>query len=131
MKNAYSELCEKLEKVKKKFSDIKNCWVCNFDAEFWLFRREPSYFVMYENTKDNIRELKKWLKKYNYDSGYGWQELYWEVVFNDGTRLERWEYDGAEWREYKKTPDIKQPEFFRKVEEKWRYEHTHSVLDIE
>lgn len=41
-----------------------------------------------------------------YDGGFGAQEVATDlvVVFNDGTWLERHEYDGSEWWEYKKTP---------------------------
>ena len=39
-----------------------------------------------------------------YDDGYGGQELYGTIVFNDGTWLERGEYDGSEWWAYKNTP---------------------------
>ena len=53
--------------------------------------------------------MKKFLKdKYsNYDSWYWWQVLYGEIVFKDRTWLERWEYDGSEWWEYKKCPERK------------------------
>jgi hypothetical protein len=33
---------------------------------------------------------------FEYDNGYGLQELYGTVWFSDGTWLERWEYDGSE-----------------------------------
>lgn len=130
MRNSYYELCDILKEHKKKFSDIKYCRLSNFDVEFWLTRWKPDYFVMNYNDKDSVSKLKKRLKNYNYDSWYGGQELFWEIVFNDGTWLERWEYDGSEWREYKKTPEIKDYELFRNVEKKWNYEETHSVLDV-
>lgn len=41
---------------------------------------------------------------FNYDSGYGGQELYGCIVFEDGSWLERGEYDGSEWWGYKSTP---------------------------
>lgn len=37
----------------------------------------------------------------NYDSGFGSQELYGCVVFNDDSWLERYEYDGSECWDYK------------------------------
>lgn len=43
---------------------------------------------------------------FEYDHGYGSQELFGTVWLEDGTWLERGEYDGSEWWEYKKTPDI-------------------------
>lgn len=41
-----------------------------------------------------------------YDSGYGWPEIVVDlvIVFNDGSWLQRAEYDGSEWWEYHKTP---------------------------
>jgi hypothetical protein len=41
---------------------------------------------------------------FTYDAGYGGQELFGFVVFEDGTWLERGEYDGSEWWEHKQTP---------------------------
>jgi len=43
---------------------------------------------------------------FTYDSGYGEQELYGTVWLQDGTWLERGEYDGSEWWEHKKLPPI-------------------------
>lgn len=42
-----------------------------------------------------------------YDDGYGSQRLFGVVVFKDGTWLERGEYDGSEWWEFKSTPNMK------------------------
>ena len=39
-----------------------------------------------------------------YDDGFGGQELDGTIVFKDGTWLERGEYDGSEWWEYKCKP---------------------------
>lgn len=41
-----------------------------------------------------------------YDSGYGGQQLDGVIWYRDGTWSERAEYDGAEWWEYKRMPDI-------------------------
>lgn len=43
---------------------------------------------------------------FTYDAGYGGQELFGYVWFQDGSWLERGEYDGSEWWAYKKTPVI-------------------------
>ena len=44
---------------------------------------------------------------FNYDAGYGGQELYGNVWLTDNKSwLERGEYDGAEWWELKKLPTI-------------------------
>lgn len=41
-----------------------------------------------------------------YDSGYGTQELYGTIWYEDGTWSERGEYDGSEWWSFQKCPDI-------------------------
>lgn len=43
---------------------------------------------------------------FEYDDGYGGQELFGTVWFLNGTWMERGEYDGAEWWAYKKCPEI-------------------------
>jgi hypothetical protein len=43
---------------------------------------------------------------FNYDAGYGSQQLDGLVLFNDNTWLERHEYDGSEWWEYKRCPTV-------------------------
>lgn len=44
--------------------------------------------------------------QFNYDESYCSQELFGVVWFKDGTWLERGEYDGVEWWEYKTIPAI-------------------------
>lgn len=53
-------------------------------------------------------EYTLFLEKLNieYDSGYGGQELYGLIWYSNGDWSERGEYDGAEWWEYKTTPEI-------------------------
>jgi hypothetical protein len=46
---------------------------------------------------------------FDYDDGYGTQELYGTIWFDDGTWLERYEYDGSEWWVFKQYPVI--PEY--------------------
>lgn len=43
-----------------------------------------------------------------YDAGYGTQEVYGTVLFNDGSWLSRGEYDGSEWWDYNQSPTINQ-----------------------
>jgi hypothetical protein len=45
------------------------------------------------------------LLNFDYDNGFGGQRLYGIIVFNDGTWLERSEYDGSEWWAFKQTPN--------------------------
>jgi len=51
-------------------------------------------------------------RRTNYDSGYGWQEVATDIkIVGDNWWLERHEYDGSEWWEYKEMP-TKPKEFF-------------------
>jgi hypothetical protein len=43
---------------------------------------------------------------FEYDDGYGGQELYGVIWYEDGTWSSRGEYDGAEWWVHNKCPDI-------------------------
>lgn len=43
---------------------------------------------------------------FTYDSGYGGQELFGIVWLKDNTWLSRGEYDGSEWWEHNKLPEI-------------------------
>lgn len=43
---------------------------------------------------------------YEYDSGYGGQEVLGTIWYKDGTWSERGEYDGSEWWEYKSCPVV-------------------------
>lgn len=50
----------------------------------------------------------KFLEKldFTYDDGFGSQKVFGTVWFLDGTWMERGEYDGSEWWEHKKCPEI-------------------------
>lgn len=43
---------------------------------------------------------------FRYDAGYGGQELFGTIWYTDGTWSERGEYDGSEWGDYMKCPEI-------------------------
>ena len=43
---------------------------------------------------------------FDYDSGYGGQEVFGVIWYVDGTWSTRGEYDGSEWWEHQKRPDI-------------------------
>lgn len=54
-------------------------------------------------------DLEVFLKKidFEYDSGYGSQELFGTIWYNDGvTWSQRGEYDGSEWWEVMERPEI-------------------------
>lgn len=43
---------------------------------------------------------------FDYDAGYGGQELHGIIWYMDGTWSERDEYDGSEWWEHREVPSI-------------------------
>jgi len=53
-------------------------------------------------------EFEQFLNKldFKYDSGYGGQELFGTVWFENGTWMERGEYDGSEWWTIQSRPQI-------------------------
>jgi hypothetical protein len=57
------------------------------------------------HTNDEYNEFLNSLD-FEYDSGYGGQELYGTVWLEDGTWLSRGEYDGSEWWEHNVLPAI-------------------------
>lgn len=103
--NLYKELEDTLEYNYKTFDDIL-CAYIHSDKETHLS-------VKIADTPD-VRKIKfDNLKEVDYYSGYGMQIIYGYVWFKDGTWLERGEYDGSEWWEYKATPEI--PEMLRNL----------------
>ena len=43
---------------------------------------------------------------FDYNSGYGSQELFGTIWYNDGSWSDRGEYDGSEWWQYQKCPPL-------------------------
>jgi len=41
-----------------------------------------------------------------YDAGYGGQEVFGIIWYKDGTWSDRGEYDGSEWWNYNRVPDV-------------------------
>lgn len=54
------------------------------------------------------KDLEDFLEKidFEYDDGYGGQELYGTIWYIDGTWSSRVEYDGSEWWNYYSCPNI-------------------------
>ena len=43
---------------------------------------------------------------FTYDDGFGGQQLDGQIWFKDGTWADRGEYDGSEWWQYHKCPQV-------------------------
>ena len=85
MSNLWEETIKFLEENGKTFEDV-------------LFIQGKDFKV----TKENFENV---AKKANYDSGFGAQHVATDLVLvGDGWWIERYEYDGSEWWEFKTIP---------------------------
>lgn len=89
MVNLYDETRQALDDIDKEMSDIKYI-VCGFQ-EIKIYDMVTVFDV-------------------DYDNGWGGNEipLSLSIVFEDGTWLERAEYDGSEWWTYKSPPVLEE-----------------------
>ena len=85
---------------------FKDYNLSSVDVIAFNFRRLLNYKLVTKGTILTNEELDK--LDFNYDRGYGCQELFGEVLFNDGTWLSRGEYDGSEWWEYNIAPTVEE-----------------------
>ena len=101
MRNAKQELQEILEnKAKIKCAIIFKSYYYGFGEDETPKIKLPLNYtdadlVNYYNSLD-----------FEYNSGYGGQELFGTVWLDDGTWLSRGEYDGSEWWEHNVLPQI-------------------------
>jgi hypothetical protein len=99
--NAKEELLETL-KLDKKLDSVKCAYIYKFDSD-----DEKAHEVVLKegySTEDFERFLAA--LDFTYSHGYGTQELFGNVWFNDGTWLSRAEYDGSEWWNLMVCPEI-------------------------
>lgn len=100
MTNAKNELL----KIIREIGIPIKCAVIKFDGDnIDECEGEACLKINYEKSDLNL-----FLNQINfeYNSGYGGQYLYGNVWLDDGSWLERGEYDGSEWWEHKTCPDI-------------------------
>jgi hypothetical protein len=84
---------------------VANCTFGEFDGS------NDKITLMYNYTPEELEEFMSKLD-FDYDDGYGMQYLNGTVWLENGTWLERGEYDGSEWWYLKSTPKI--PAFLMK-----------------
>jgi len=102
MANAKEELLGMLERTK---SSIK-CATLTVGREYWEEVTKNIINLREGYSKEEYEEFLNRLD-FEYDNGYGGQELYGIVwLMEENTWLERGEYDGSEWWEYNKCPKI-------------------------
>jgi hypothetical protein len=99
MSNAKTELLEALEnKAELKCAKITKGY--SYDNE-----EKPTYRLKLSYSKEDLEKFLN-LLSFDYDSGFGGQELFGTLWLNDGTWLSRGEYDGSEWWEHNTLPEI-------------------------
>lgn len=98
--NAKLELLSFLENCDINLEDI----VCAKIHSEINYSEHKHYFLKKNHTKE---ELNFWLDSldFKYDSGYGSQKLFGTIWLKDSQWLTR-EYDGSEWWEYNRFPEI-------------------------
>jgi len=67
--------------------------------------RNGSHLLKVGYTKEDYQNFLKGLD-FDYDSGYGTQEIRGTIWFSDGSWGQRQEYDGSEWWEKEVKPEI-------------------------
>ena len=110
--NAKKEFISHLKEIQKNNKEVKVTSAIIVDARnprYGLIWREVPLglnIVLHPNYSDS--EYNNFLKALNfeYNNGYGGQELYGYIWYNDGTWSERHEYDGSECWVYKKCPSF-------------------------
>lgn len=97
MTNAKEELLRLLEgKAKIKCAEI---------TKGYQYNDEKQYILKVNHTEEEFQSFLESLN-FNYYSGYGGQELFGTVWLKDDSWCTRGEYDGSEWWEYNKLPEI-------------------------
>lgn len=109
--NVKKELLTIMAKFGKTIKDIKGINITlkrdSWDSDMWCYLYYRSILkASILDANFNQLESKLNLLDFNYDNGYGSQQLFGCVVFTDGSWLERHTYDGSEWWEYKKEPNL-------------------------
>lgn len=65
-------------------------------------RQDRDNGPIFQGTLEEVLPMLDW----NYHDGYGTQELFGTIWYDDGTWSERGEYDGSEWWEYRQCPEL-------------------------
>ena len=100
MTNAKEELLKLLEgKAKVKCATITKGYQYDYEEPCLKFELKVNH------TEEEFQSFLESLN-FDYDSGFGGQELFGTVWLEDGTWCTRGEYDGSEWWEHNQLPEI-------------------------
>lgn len=101
IRNAKTEF---LIMIKDNIVIASNIWFDEYDSDnidqINMFKLKPLYSI------DDYNEFLKFLDR-EYDSGYGGQKLFGVIYCENGVWMQRGEYDGAEWWDIFKYPDLR------------------------
>lgn len=100
--NAKTEFTDHTQGKKVKCAAIS--WPDHYDEISDSWETDELYLKVDHSQLDFAEFLKK--LDYEYDSGYGGQNLYGTIWYEDGTWSSRGEYDGSEWWEFNQCPEI-------------------------
>ena len=95
MMNAKEELIDHLQHIEKR-ADVE--WIEVYRADYW--EAAPEIHV-----SGTLEEVLPQLD-FEYDGGYGSQELFGCIWYKDGSWSQRAEYDGSEWWEHMTRPPL-------------------------
>lgn len=99
MTNAKKELIEATKGLRAIAANIQ------YGDDYWDESRRKTFRLKEGSTHNDWLHFLDQLD-FEYDSGYGGQELFGTVWLIDGTWMARREYDGSEWWEHRVMPAI-------------------------
>ena len=114
MRNALAELKTHMDAFDQSFETLE--FIIIYKEVSCTVFKEVSYNdkeILIDSPKGHITLADIERLNFDYDAGYGGQELFGIVKYKDGTWATRGEYDGSEWWEYHDAPTYE--EFKSKV----------------
>ena len=99
--NAKEEFVSHVEDIKSrvKAAIVQHDWSYDDNED------APSFKLPVGYTEDDLKAFLDSLN-FQYDAGYGGQELFGIIWYEDNTWSARGEYDGSEWWEHHQVPEI-------------------------
>lgn len=89
-----------------------------------ISHRDNDYCLTTGYTEYDLEDFLKTID-FEYDNGYGGQEIFGMIWYKDGTWSNRAEYDGSEWWSHNKCPDV--PSYLIRID-KEREEKLNKIL---
>jgi len=81
------------------------CAEIAYGRKYWLDHGKASAALRVGHTKIELDTFLSCID-FDYDNGYGVQEVFGTIWYADGTWSDRGEYDGSEWWDYHVCPKI-------------------------